>query len=240
MKLIFVRHGDPDYENDSVTKTGMTESRLLKERIEKLSPDEIFVSPLGRAKDTAKYALEGTGRKAEVLDILEEFPAMVEDLADNGGRLWDLMPSYWTKDERYYNEKEWFNTPLMSSGAVKQTYDRLCNSFDEFLKEHGYERNGRMYKAVSPNKKTIVMFCHFGIESVYLSHLLGLAPHILWQGFCAAPTSLTTVVTEEREEGNAVFRCTSFGDISHLYANGQPPSRSARFCEVYSDFDERH
>lgn len=240
MKIIFVRHGDPDYENDTVTETGKKESRLLKERILSLNADEFYVSPLGRAADTAKYALEGTGINAWPLDMLEEFPAIVEDLADNGGRLWDLMPSYWTKDDRYYNEKEWFNTPLMSSGAVKETYEARCKSFDKFLSEHGYERSGRMYKAVKPNKKTVVMFCHFGIECVYLSHLLGLAPHILWQGFVAAPSSLTTVVTEEREEGNAVFRCTAFGDISHLYSAGQTPSRSARFCEVYTDFNERH
>lgn len=240
MKIIFIRHGDPDYINDTITESGKEESKLLKERIEKLGADEFYVSPLGRAMDTAKYALEGTGKKAEVLDFLAEFPEIVEDVTDNGGRLWDLMPSYITKDERYYNESEWFNTDLMKTGPVKETYDKLCFKFDEFLKSHGYERNGRMYNAVNSNKKTIVFFCHFGIASVYISHLLGMAPHVLWQGFCAAPTSLTTLVTEEREEGKAVFRCTSFGDISHLYKNEKEPSFSARFCEVYSDFDVRH
>ena len=73
-----------------------------------------------------------------------------------------------------------------------------------------------------------------------LGHILGLSPVILAQNFCAAPTSVTTLITEEREEGVAIFRCQSFGDLSHLYAAGEEPAFAARFCERYIDFDERH
>ena len=33
MKLIFIRHGDPDYKNDSLTEKGMIEAELLSERV---------------------------------------------------------------------------------------------------------------------------------------------------------------------------------------------------------------
>jgi probable phosphoglycerate mutase len=71
------------------------------------------------------------------------------------------------------------------------------------------------------------------VECVLLGHLLNISPMALWHGFCAAPTSVTTVVTEERREGIASFRVTAFGDISHLYAANQPPAFAARFCETY-------
>lgn len=58
---------------------------------------------------------------------------------------------------------------------------------------------------------------------------------VLWQGFCMAPSSVTTVYTEERRPGIAAFRVSAFGDISHLYAHGAEPSFSARFCEVYGN-----
>ena len=58
---------------------------------------------------------------------------------------------------------------------------------------------------------------------------------ILWPGFCAAPTSVTTVVTEERREGTASFRMLAFGDTSHLYAKGEEPAFAARFCETYEE-----
>jgi len=62
----------------------------------------------------------------------------------------------------------------------------------------------------------------------------------LWHGFCALPTSVTTLVTEERRKGIAYFRMLAFGDISHLYIAGEEPSFSGRFCETYDNFDERH
>ena len=62
---------------------------------------------------------------------------------------------------------------------------------------------------------------------------------ILWHGACALPTSVTTLYTEERREGVAYFRMSSFGDLSHLYAGGQEPSFAARFCETFHS-DERH
>lgn len=36
MKLIIIRHGDPDYENDTLTVKGVREAKLLSERISKL------------------------------------------------------------------------------------------------------------------------------------------------------------------------------------------------------------
>ena len=73
-----------------------------------------------------------------------------------------------------------------------------------------------------------------------LSRLLNISPMPLWHGTCAAPTAVTTLVTEERRPGFASFRMGSFGDISHLYAAGREPSFSARFCETYSRMDQRH
>ena len=61
---------------------------------------------------------------------------------------------------------------------------------------------------------------------------------VLWHGFCAAPTSMTTIYTEERRKGQAVFRIQSFGDIGHLTSAGTEPSFAARFRETY-DAGER-
>lgn len=61
-----------------------------------------------------------------------------------------------------------------------------------------------------------------------------------WQYFAFAPTSVTEIVTEEREKGIACFRGLKLGDASHLYAGNEPVSVAARFCEVYSDMNSRH
>ena len=33
MKIIFIRHGDPDYVNDTLTEKGMREAKLLAKRV---------------------------------------------------------------------------------------------------------------------------------------------------------------------------------------------------------------
>lgn len=47
MKLVIVRHADPDYSIDSLTPTGWKEAELLSERLVKTPADAYYVSPLG-------------------------------------------------------------------------------------------------------------------------------------------------------------------------------------------------
>ena len=58
MKLLIVRHGDPDYSIDSLTETGWKEAQLLAQRLSKLDIRAFYVSPLGRARDTASLTLQ--------------------------------------------------------------------------------------------------------------------------------------------------------------------------------------
>ena len=115
----------------------------------------------------------------------------------------------------------------------------MTGELDKLLACHGYVREGNLYRAENPNRDTIVLFCHFGLECVLLSHLLGVSPMVLWHGACALTTSVTTLITEERRPGVAIFRLNGFGDISHLNAAGVEPSASARFCETWDDETER-
>ena len=64
MKLLIVRHADPDYSIDSLTEKGWREAAYLSERLAKLEVKRFYVSPLGRAKDTASLTLESwAGRR---------------------------------------------------------------------------------------------------------------------------------------------------------------------------------
>lgn len=67
MEIYIVRHGDPDYEHDSLTQRGVEEARLLSKRLSKLDVSAFYCSPLGRAKKTASYTLDAMGRQATEL-----------------------------------------------------------------------------------------------------------------------------------------------------------------------------
>lgn len=241
MKLLIVRHGDPDYSIDSLTPKGWKEAEYLSEKLTKLDIKAFYVSPLGRAKDTASLTLKKLGRTAEVCEWLREFNPEIRR-PDQKGKLknaWDWLPQDWTEDERFYKYDKWFENEVMEEGKVKQEYEWVIKNFDELLAKHGYVREGHYYKVEESNHDTIVLFCHFGLECVLLSRLMNCSPMVLWHGMCAAPTSVTTLVTEERRKGIASFRMSSFGDISHLYVHDEPPAFAARFSEVYEDENGR-
>ncbi|MBR5421160.1 MAG: histidine phosphatase family protein [Lachnospiraceae bacterium] len=242
MKLILIRHGDPDYRNDSLTEQGEKEARLLAPRIPKLNAKEYYVSPLGRAQRTAELAMEGLDEKPRTLWWLQEFNGPVRrlDSPDKDHVPWDWFPRDWTVVDELYQEDHWWEHPVFTNAGIREKHEAVIKELDAFLDAHGYRREGRMYKAHAPNNDTIVLFCHFGLTGLVLSHLMGVSPMILWQGFISAPTSVTTVVTEERSEGEVQWRCTAFGDISHLYAADTTPSFSGRFCECFMNEDERH
>lgn len=241
MKLIIIRHGDPDYSIDSLTPTGWEEAQLLAERVSKLDVTAFYVSPLGRAQDTAAATLKKMGRTAQTLDWLREFPAkMVKDWEERPSVIWDWLPQVWTQNGAFYDKERWMDVPVFQQAGVREKVKVVTEGLDALLAQHGYVREGELYRAVRANRDTIVLFCHFGLECVLLGHLLGISPMVLWHGACAAPTSVTTLVTEERREGIACFRMGAFGDISHLYVAGREPSFSARFCETFGAKEERH
>lgn len=242
MKILIIRHGDPDYDNDTLTEKGWREAHLLAKRIAPMEVTEYFVSPLGRARDTAKPTLEAAGRTAKVCDWLQEFPPRIHrpDRPNEEKIAWDWLPQDWTTDPRFYDRNEWFKHPVMEAGGVGAAYAHVIREFDAVLAEHGYVRNGDIYEVVRANSDTLVFFCHYGLGAVLLSHLMNVSPMLLWHHTVLLATSVSTAYTEERRPGISVFRACGIGDISHLYAGGEEPAFSARFCEMYENMDERH
>ena len=240
MKILIIRHADPDYSVDSLTPQGRIEAELLSRRLSKLNFKAIYVSPLGRARHTADYTLKKIGQDATVCDWLQEFPVSINKPGEPDSIAWDWYPADWTAHDDFFHHEDWLKNPVMVEGKVEEQYRHVTEGLDKVLAAHGYERCGRYYKATAANEDTIAFFCHFGLECVLLSHLLNISPLQLWHGFCAAPSSVTTLITEERQEGKAYFRTAAFGDISHLYAGGEEPSFAARFCETFANTEQRH
>ena len=84
MRLYLIRHGDPDYEKDVLTPAGILEAKALAKRLEKEGIDEIYYSPLGRARETMSYTAQLTGIKPELLEWTEEIYYYLE--VENWGR----------------------------------------------------------------------------------------------------------------------------------------------------------
>lgn len=170
MRLIIIRHGDPDYAADSLTEKGWREAELLARRISKLDVTAFYCSPLGRAVDTASCTLKKMNASAVKLNWLKEFKGKVRQ-GSNLVSCWDRMPNEWTAEDKYYNGSSWLDTQLMKSSNTPKQYKKVCDGIDRLLKQHGYEHTGRVYNVNKPNHDTIVLFCHFAVECVILSHI---------------------------------------------------------------------
>lgn len=237
MNIYIVRHAEPDYVRDSLTEKGWREAELLSRRLEKIPGKAYYVSPLGRARDTASLTLQKVGAEAIVCDWLQEFHKGYATAPEfhPQGLGWDLLPQELAKDPRYYDPEKWVQAPAYASSGIAQCYQEVIRCFDAVLERHGYRREGNLYRVTQANTDNLFFFCHFGVECVLLSRLLHCSPVALWHHTVALTSSVTIVTSEERREGTAAFRMSRFGDLSHLEAVGEPPSFFARFCEVCHD-----
>lgn len=256
MRILFVRHGDPDYVNDRLTEKGRREAQQLAACAADMDMGSCFVSPLGRARETASYTLETLGCTARTLDWLEEFPARIDlnearefqsvypNTEKEDGKympriVWDMLPSYWSEHPELFDWSSWRTSDICRHSDTLHKYDQVTRQFEQFLADRGYVRDGLRFRVEKESSETVTFFCHFGITCVLLSWMWNISPFLLWHSLALAPTSVTELVTEEREKGTACFRGLKLGDVSHLYAGKEPVSFSARFCEVYSSGD-RH
>ena len=234
MKLLIVRHGEPDYETDSLTEKGKREAALLADRLTQTPIDHFYVSPLGRARRTAEATLSRLGREAVTLDWLQEFRGRIIDpVTGEASIAWDFAPQYWTRCPELWGQRSWRENALLQTGNAEAIYDETVRGLDALLAEHGYRREGHLYLTDDNTDETICLFCHFGVGMIMLSHLIGLPFYPTIHGFIMAPSSVTTLVTEERLPGQVWFRCTGLGDVSHLYAGGEPISQFGRYRERY-------
>ena len=242
MKIVIVRHGDPDYAIDGLTAKGQREAELLSDRLCKENIKKIYCSTLGRAKLTAEPTLKKLKIDVEYCSWLREFSYETVSLPYLKERdcCWDILPSYINGLGSIYSPTDWMTTDFIKNSGVYNAYLDVCREFDRVLESHGYKRDKYNYIVERPNHDTLVFVCHFGLTAVLLSHLMNCSPYTIWQHVCTPPTAVSVLYTEEREEGIALFRAGCIGDTSHLYAAGEEIAFSARFCECFTDNTRHH
>lgn len=249
MRLIFLRHAEPDYEIDGLTEKGHREAALLAAVAPALNIDHCYTSPLGRARMTAAYSLKTMEKTAVEMDWLEEFNAPVDlerhpqlmntayQNSHNTRRIpWDILPSYYAAHPELSDPVRWIESEICRCSNMPERYDAVAGAFDDLLRSYGYVHENGLYRVEKENRTTLGFFCHFGITCVLLSALWNMSPFLLWQNLVMLPSTVTELVSEERQQGLAWFRAVRIGDQSHLFSGKEPPSFAARFCEVYSDF----
>ena len=183
MKIVLVRHGDPDYEKDCLTELGHKQAAVAAQRLLKEDIDEIYTSPHGRARQTAAYFSEASGiKEVTVLDFIREIRFGTEDaLYDNRWNPW-LGVDALIKEGKDLQSPDWREYPVFKNNLATVDADDIGEKTDEWLKGLGYVREGLYYRNVreaagsaagaNAKEKTIAIFCHGGASAAFMARVL--------------------------------------------------------------------
>lgn len=241
MRVLIIRHGDPYYPTDSLTEKGQREAELLSQKLINEGITKIYVSPHGRAKLTAKPTAEKLNIEPVVLDWLRKFPSLLSweydtDYFKNMHSPWNMPPELWVNDEHVYTQN-WKQSKMLEGSKIVETYEYVCKNFDELLSENGFERNGGLFNITEKGKnstETIALFCHFGLGTSLIAHILNMPLIAVWNSIYLPPSSVTTLFMEqhikERPIAHGIF--AGIGDTSHLFKGNEPVSSSGLHTNV--------
>ena len=181
MILILVRHGDPDYQKDCLTELGHEQAKIAAKRLMEEGIEEIYSSPLGRARQTAQaFAdLSGLG-PVRILDFMKEIRFGKEDALYQSGNPW-LMACKLVSEGKDLQNSDWRNYPEFIDNTAVTDVDNVMRESDKWLAELGYEREGLYYRCTNKDdrEKTIVLFSHGGSSTALLSRVLNIPfPHM--------------------------------------------------------------
>jgi probable phosphoglycerate mutase len=232
MLLYIIRHGDPIYETDSLTPRGVLQAEALARRLAVNGLDEIYSSPLGRAKLTAKPTADVLKLDINIEEWMNEGLAWKElsVIDENGQKNWFFgCPNYKLLNDGDALRPDWYNhTEAAKSSTAKSGYERIQAASDEFIQRLGYKREENVYRILTPNQKRIAAFCHHGFGTAWLSHLLSIPPLVFWASFNICHTGITIIEFENYEDGMTSPKCLVHSEMSHLY--------EARLPMEYSNF----
>lgn len=229
MRLLIIRHGDPEYANDTLTRVGEKQAASVARRLASGMDGHVshlYTSPKGRARLTASPSeklLKKTAAVEEWTRELSYWPRLAgtERAGEGGLAMWDLSASTVRGQSGVTSGNEWVSVGEI--GEAKKPYENLQMDSDAFLARHGYVKEGEAYRIVRRNRDVVAVFCHGGFGLTWLAHLLHLPLSMVWTSFFLPTSSVTTILFDERERDFASPRAIGVGDLSHLYKDGLFP-----------------
>lgn len=222
MRIYLIRHADPDYAKDNLTEAGHLEAKALAQRMEREGLTHLFTSPLGRARATMGYTAERTGLPHEVLPWTRELGIQAPSRHNVKLAAWDLHGEILRRQLHRHDPKNGDLPEALEAPDIRDALTMIRENSDRFIAGLGYEREDGVYRIKIPNTFRIALFCHGGFGLTWLSTLLELPLSLTYAGFFLPPSSVTTILMDERSSEFATPRVIGMGDVSHLYAAGLP------------------
>lgn len=225
MRILLVRHAEPDYATDSLTHAGVREAEALGKRLGKHGVDRLFCSPLGRARETASHIARNCGLEPIVLPWTAEMGGLQVDASRwTNSQAWDIHGEDIRVLAPCRGQATWTQVEPFCDTSAHAEFVRVQKASDAWLESLGYLREDGRYRIIAGHREVVCLACHGGFGLTWLAHLLELPVPMVWAGFFLPCSSVTTILFDERSPTWAVPRVIGLGDIAHLYQAGLPMS----------------
>lgn len=222
MRLIFVRHGEPNYEKDCLTELGRRQAEAAAIRLAGEGISAIFASPMGRARETASCTARQLGLAVQELDFMHEIVWGGEGIPESG-HPWTLSDRMIAQENFDFFAQDWRQHPYFKMNAATQCFDEVSGSFDTFLSTLGYRHEGRRFYCTEANDKTYAIFSHGGSGACVLAHMLGLPFPYVATVMPYDYTSIITLTFPTRKDAYVYPRLSLFNDIAHTQGGLSSP-----------------
>jgi probable phosphoglycerate mutase len=229
MKIIFVRHGHPNYKEDCLTELGVSQANAAAERLKGLQIDRFFSSTNGRARETAEHINKYHGKEITGLPFMRELGFMTvtpgfEDKypqipTETSADPWKAV-KITVADNATLHDNNWFDAPLYAKFQYTKKALWVGEQFDLFLEGFGIKRCGEYYvKSEDSSDETILIASHAGSSSAVLAHLFNLPlPFVI---HTLSPNFTSVTVVEISGAAGAVIapKLALFNDARHIESN---------------------
>ncbi len=199
MRIIFVRHGQPNYQHDSLTELGHRQAEAAAERLENEPIERVYSSTCGRAFETAEHIAARFHLPVDKCEFMREIgwgTVEGEPLYQNG-HPWRAADRMVAAGESIVKET-WAAEEPFCRNKVTFLAHQVGENLDRWLSDLGFEREEEHYRVTDPRYDTVVMASHGGSSTAALAHLFNLPfPFV-----CSAIRPDFTAITVVKLPGN--------------------------------------
>ena len=218
VELVLIRHGQPEWVREGLnvvdpplTDLGHRQAAALAEALSSEHFDEVLVSPLVRARETAAPLLESLGRSEDIDLWLEEIrdPNWHGTPAEHAAEAYEELRSRPSLDR-------WRGLP--GGEDIREFVQRIRLGAEKFLQERGVvqvESELPVWQIEEPGRR-IGLVAHNGTNSIVICHLLGLPPTPWeWERLVLRHASVSRLEAIPLGDGYT-FSLTALSDVEHI------------------------
>ncbi len=225
MRILFIRHGHPNYADDCLTPTGHEQARKVALRLKDEGIDEIFASSCGRAYETAMHTAERLDMGVTKLDFMREirWGAIDQSPIYEKGHPWKTA-LYAASLGYALMDEEWLRQAPFYNNIVFDSVEQVAHDSDAWLEGLGYRREGTGYRVTGTDtEKTVALFSHAGSSTAFLSHFLNLPFFYLCGTLPPDFTAITSVKLSDAIGALTVPVIEYANDARHIQCEFLPP-----------------